>query len=94
MPDIEHPPHKLPTAHQKISSCLDTDLVTEKEDNDFNNCRTLSDSKRKRGTTNSKEDMDPSCDEICPGPPKKPRMAAPKRKAAASAGNDDNEQPG
>jgi hypothetical protein len=53
MPDIERPCHMLATAHRNISSHPDTDLVTEEEDIDSDDGRTLSDLKRKRGTITS-----------------------------------------
>jgi hypothetical protein len=43
MPDIEHPRHTQPTTHRNISSCPDTDPVTEEEDNDSDDGRTLFD---------------------------------------------------
>jgi hypothetical protein len=92
MPGIERPNHTLPTAHRSTSSHPKTDPVTEEEDEDSDDGCTLFDLKRKRGVSTSQKGISSPGGEIFPAPPKKPRMAARKCKATASADDNDNDK--
>jgi hypothetical protein len=67
--------------------------VTEEEDEDTDDDRTLVDLKTKREPSTSQEGASSPGGELFPSHPKKPRVTARKRKATTVAGGDDDEQP-
>jgi hypothetical protein len=73
MPDIDHPSHLRPSAHQRIVSRPDLDLVDE-EDERTDDDHTLVELKRKRGASTCQEGVSSPSGEIFPTPPKKPRV--------------------
>lgn len=93
LPEIYRSSHLQPSAHQQRQqqSCADLDPVTEEEDEDTDDDRTLADLKRKRGAGTSQEDMSFPCGAIFPVPSKRPRVAAWKRRAIISACDDDDD---
>jgi hypothetical protein len=95
MPEIEHPSHLKPSAHQKKQEQHpDLDPLIEDEDEGTDDDCTLADLKRKRRASTSKEGACSPSGELFSSIPEKPIVTMRKRPATSSAGGNVNyEQP-
>lgn len=66
--------------------------MSGEEDEESNDDCTLAELQRKKAMSTSQEGVSSPCGQLFPSPPKKPRVAARKRKSAAIAGSRDDDQ--
>jgi hypothetical protein len=94
MPDIERPSNLKPRAHQPpVISRPTHDPVSEEEDEETDDGRTLGELQRKKGTSTSQESPSFTGSELFPSPPRKSWATARKWKSSAIASSSDGDQP-